>query len=104
MKLVYIKSPLETKSHNTIRSLLKKEQGEKITPYVLKVNKLPAIVNYLKQEKIKYEIYCDQEEADPNDNSKEHFIVKNDNILERYQKTKRWELAAISDWTNLLKR
>jgi len=93
MKLVCIKSPLEPKYHNTIRSLLKKAQGEKITPYILKVDKLPVITNYLEQEKIKYETYCSQEEMDSepisNSNSKEKKVTEKNNILERYQKTKR---------------
>jgi len=35
MKLIYIKSTMEPKNYSTIRSILKKEQGEKIAPYVL---------------------------------------------------------------------
>ena len=36
MKLIYIKSTMEPKNYSTIRSILKKEQGEKIAPYVFK--------------------------------------------------------------------
>jgi len=38
MKLIYIKSTItmEPKNYSTIRSILKKAQGEKITPYVLR--------------------------------------------------------------------
>ena len=36
MELIYIKLTMEPKNYSTIRSILKKAQGEKITPYVLK--------------------------------------------------------------------
>ena len=36
MKLIYIKSTMEPKNYSTIGSILKKAQGEKIAPYVLK--------------------------------------------------------------------
>ena len=35
MKLIYIRSTMEPKNYSTIRSILKKEQGEKIAPYIL---------------------------------------------------------------------
>ena len=38
MKLIYIKSTMEPKNYSTIRSILKKAQGEKIAPYVFKIN------------------------------------------------------------------
>ena len=47
MKLIY----------STIRSILKKEQGEKIAPYVFKMNDTKILKEYLDQEKITYEIY-----------------------------------------------
>ena len=36
MKLIYIRSTMEPKNYSTIRSILKKEQGEKIAPYIFK--------------------------------------------------------------------
>ena len=43
MKLIYIKSSItmEPKNYSTIRNVLKKEQGEKIAPYVFKINNTP---------------------------------------------------------------
>ena len=40
MKLIYIKSTMEPKNYYAIRSILKEEQvqGEKIAPYVFKIN------------------------------------------------------------------
>ena len=38
MKLIYIKSTMEPKNYSTIRSILKKAQGEKIAPYIFKIN------------------------------------------------------------------
>jgi len=56
MKLIYIKSTMELKNYSTIRSILKKEQGEKIAPYVFKINNTQTLQEYLDQEKITYEI------------------------------------------------
>src|SRR5215469_16743864 len=57
MKLIYIKSTMEPKDYSTIRSILKKEQGEKIAPYVFKISDTKAIKEYLDKERITYEIY-----------------------------------------------
>ena len=57
MKLIYIKSIMEPKNYSTIRSILKKAQGEKIAPYVFKINKTQTLQEYLDKEKITYEIY-----------------------------------------------
>ena len=57
MKLIYIKSTMEPKNYSTIRSILKKAQGEKIAPYVFKINDAQTLQQYLDQEKITYEIY-----------------------------------------------
>ena len=62
MKLIYIKSTMEPKNYSTIRSILKKAQGEKIAPYVFKINDTQTLQQYLDQEKITYEIYQEQEE------------------------------------------
>src|SRR5215469_4595345 len=55
MKLIYIKSTMEPKNYSTIRSILKKEQGEKIAPYVFKVSNTKAIQEYLDKERIIYQ-------------------------------------------------
>ena len=57
MKLIYIKSTMEPKDYSTIRSILKRERGEKIAPYVFKVSDTKAIQEYLDKERITYEIY-----------------------------------------------
>ena len=56
MKLIYIKSTIEPKNYSTIRSILKKEQGEKIAPYIFKMNDIQTLQEYLDKEKIPYEI------------------------------------------------
>ena len=61
MKLIYIKSTMEPKNYSTIRSILKKEQGEKIAPYVFKINDTQTLQEYLDQEKITYEIYQEEQ-------------------------------------------
>ena len=62
MKLIYIKSTMEPKNYSTIRSILKKAQGEKIAPlpYVFKINDTQILQEYLDQEKITYEIYQEE--------------------------------------------
>ena len=49
---------MESKNHSTIRSILKKEQGEKIAPYVFKMNDTQTLQEYL--EKITYEFYQEE--------------------------------------------
>ena len=60
MKLIYIKSTMEPKNYSTIRSILKKAQGEKIAPYVFKINDTQMLQQYLDQEKTTYEIYQEE--------------------------------------------
>ena len=57
MKLIYIGSTMEPKNYSTIRSILKKEQGEKIAPCIFKINDTQTLETYLRQEKTTYEIY-----------------------------------------------
>jgi hypothetical protein len=60
MKLIYIKSTMEPKNYSTIRSILKRERGEKIAPYVFKIFDTKAIKEYLDKERITYEIYQEE--------------------------------------------
>ena len=48
---------MEPKNYSTIKSILKKAQGEKIAPYVFKINGTQTFQEYLDQEIITYEIY-----------------------------------------------
>src|SRR5437899_4821244 len=60
MKLIYIRSTMEPKNYSTIRSILKKAQGEKIAPYIFKINDTQTLEAYLKKERITYEIYQEE--------------------------------------------
>src|SRR6266545_1723980 len=60
MKLIYIRSTMEPKNYSTIRSILKKEQGEKIAPYVFKLADTKSLQTYLDKERITYEIYQEE--------------------------------------------
>ena len=51
---------MEPKNYSTLRSLLKREQGEKIAPYIFKLKNTQTIKEYLDQEKITYEIYQEE--------------------------------------------
>jgi len=48
---------MEPKNYSTIRGILKREQGEKIAPYIFKLLDTKAIQEYLDKERITYEIY-----------------------------------------------
>ena len=53
---------MEPKNYSTIRSILKKAQGEKIAPYVFKINDTQTLQEYLlDKEKITYEIYQEEQ-------------------------------------------
>ena len=39
---------------------MKKEQGEKIAPYIFKINDAQALEAYLRKERITYEIYQEE--------------------------------------------
>ena len=60
MKLIYIKSTMEPKNYAALRSLLKQVQGEKIAPYVFKINDTQTLETYLRKERITYEIYQEE--------------------------------------------
>ena len=60
MKLIFIRSTMEPRNCSTIRSILKKEQGEKIAPYIFKINDTQTLEAYLKKERITYEIYHEE--------------------------------------------
>jgi len=51
---------MEPKNYSTIRSILKKEQGEKIAPYIFKINDTQSLEAYLRKEKNTYEIYHEE--------------------------------------------
>ena len=55
---------MEPTNYSTIRSILKREQGENIAPYVFKITDTKNIQEYLDKERITYEIY--QEEKSSN--------------------------------------
>ena len=57
MKLIYIRSTMEPKNYSTIRSILKKEQGEKIAPYIFQINDTQDCLN---KRKITYEVYQEE--------------------------------------------
>src|SRR5438270_13127209 len=84
MKLVYIKSTMEPKNYNTIRSILKQEQGEKIAPYIFKVSDTKAIQEYLDKERITYEIY-QQLYVNSNTSNKSINTAHQEDIPERRQ-------------------
>ena len=57
MKLIYIKSTITPKDYSVVREILKKERGEKLAPFIYKLNKLESLEKYLSKENINYEVY-----------------------------------------------
>ena len=57
MKLIYIKSTITPKDYSAVREILKKEGGEKLAPFIYKLNKLESLEKYLSKENINYEVY-----------------------------------------------
>ena len=51
---------MEPNNYSTFRSILKKEQGEKIAPYIFKINDTQTLESYLRKERITYEIYQEE--------------------------------------------
>ena len=60
MKLIYVRSTMEPKNYSTITSILKKEQGEKIAPYIFKINDTQTLETCLRNERFTYEIYQEE--------------------------------------------
>jgi hypothetical protein len=48
---------MKPKNYSTNRSILKKEEGEKIAPYIFKLTETKTLQAYLDKERITYEIY-----------------------------------------------
>ena len=57
MKLIYIKSTITPKDYSVVREILKKERGEKLAPFIYKLNRLESLEKYLSKENINYEVY-----------------------------------------------
>src|SRR5215213_4399369 len=57
MKLIYIKSTITPKDYSIVWEILKKERGEKLTPFIYKLSKLDSLEKYLNKENINYEVY-----------------------------------------------
>jgi len=51
---------MEFKNYSIIRSILKKKQGEKIAPYIFKINNTQTLKAYLRKERITYKIYYEE--------------------------------------------
>ena len=56
-QLIVIRSIMKPRNYSNLRSLLKEEQGEKISPNVFKLKNWQKIQKYLEKEKIAYDIY-----------------------------------------------
>jgi len=95
-QLVIIKSVMEPKDYSTLRALLKKQQGEKITPYIFKVNNPQPVEDYLSQQKIDYEIYNKKEEGLPTDQELEVAYREAWNNPQRMTEFKQWEGLALA--------
>jgi alcohol dehydrogenase class IV len=96
-QLVIIKSVMEPKDYSTLRALLKKQQGERITPYIFKINNTQPVEDYLSQQRIDYEIYDKKEEKLPTDQELEKAYREISQDKERKKLTKSAQKAALKD-------
>jgi|SRR3954447_21412990 len=96
-QLVIIKSVMEPKDYSTLRALLKKQRGERITPYIFKVNNPQPVEDYLAQQKIDYEIYNKKEEKLPTDQELEKAYREIGQDKERKKLTSLAQKAALRD-------
>jgi hypothetical protein len=48
---------MKPRNYSNLRSLLKEEQGEKISPNVFKLKNCQKIQKYLEKEKVAYDVY-----------------------------------------------
>jgi ASC-1-like (ASCH) protein len=62
-QLIIIRSVMKPRNYSSLRSLLKEEQGEKISPNIFKLSNIQSIQKYLEREKIAYEIYEKKSES-----------------------------------------
>lgn len=92
MKLIYVKSTMEPKNYAVLRSLLKQERGEKIAPYIFKLENPNPVKSYLQKEGITYEVYYEDKN--------EEEIWKKD-ILRANQDEQRNK--EISEWNKISK-
>src|SRR5436305_8682719 len=79
MKLIYIRSAMEPRNYATIRSLLKQERGEKVAPYVFKLENTQPLQEYLKKERITYETYQEISE------NEEEFVQEDKELEKSYR-------------------
>ncbi|CAG8558338.1 10053_t:CDS:2 [Diversispora eburnea] len=66
---------MEPKNYSTIRSILKQERGEKISPYVFKLVNPQPVKEYLEKEGITYETYQQEVVNEPKKTTKEKLIA-----------------------------
>jgi len=79
-QLIIIKSVMKPRDYSALRAILKEEQGEKITPYIFKLGNANQVCDYLKQERINFEIY-EQKRAE-----KDEELIKVTNLRKRLKK------------------
>jgi len=94
-QLVIIKSVMEPKDYSTLRALLKKQQGERITPYIFKLSNPQPVEDYLSQQRIDYEVYNKKEEKLPTDQELETAYREAWINPRRMTEFKQWEGLAL---------
>ena len=103
-QLVIIKSVMEPKDYSTLRALLKKQQGERITPYIFKINNTQPVEDYLSQQRIDYEIYDKKKEKLPTDQELEVAYREAWTNPQRMAEFKQWEKLALTSWKERVKK
>ena len=97
-QLVIIKSVMEPKDYSTLRALLKKQQGERITPYIFKLNNTQPVEDYLGQQRIDYEVYNKKEREFPSDQQLATAYQEAWTNPQRITEFKQWEKLGLASW------
>jgi len=95
---------MEPKDYSTLRVLLKKQQGERITPYIFKINNPQPLEEYLSKQKIDYEIYHKKREKLPTDQELEVSYREAWSNSRRMTEFKQWEKLALTSWKERIKK
>ena len=84
---------MKPRNYSNLRSLLKEEQGEKISPNIFKLENSQSVQNYLEKEKIAYEIYEKKEESKLEKAYQEAYSDK-----ERERECQIWDILETEEW------
>jgi len=94
-QLIVIRSVMKPRNYSTLRSLLKKEQGEKVNPNIFKLENSQRVQKYLEKEKITYDLYEKKEESKLEQAYQEAYSDKS-----RERECQIWDILETEGWND----